>query len=94
MATQKQRVSYRSRVVRVNKLGLPSTLEHQNHRQGQRNIDLVAWFLNRFKSEAPDQLASGEVDGDNDKDDKERMRLHRRHEIMRREERCHAVCQC
>ena len=90
---------YRSRA-RVSKLGLglglglPSQPEHQNRWRRRRNTDPTPWFLNGFESRAPEQPASGEVDGDDDEDDKERTRLHRRCEIKKRGVLCRAMCQC
>ena len=57
-------------------------------------MDPSLWFLNGFESRAPEQPASGEVDGDDDEDDKERTRLHRRCEIKKRGVLCRAMCQC
>ena len=47
-------------------------------------MDPSLWFLNGFESGAPEQPASGEVDGDKEEDNKERTRLHRRCEIKKR----------
>jgi len=47
-------------------------------------MDPSLWFLNGFESGAPEQPASGEVNGDEEEDDKERTRLHQRCEIKNR----------
>ena len=47
-------------------------------------MDPSLWFLNGFESGAPEQLTSGEVDGDEEEEDKERTRLHQRCEIKKR----------
>ena len=47
-------------------------------------MDLSLWFLNGFESGALEQLTSGEVDGDEEEEDKERTRLHRQCEIKKR----------